>query len=325
MKQNMLLLLAAIVVLVSSLELALFAQDNQNAVDNSMGQAYAYLSDKDVSKAKEMFVKAGELATNDDNWRSLIEASQGLIVCGDFTQAKNFLDIASDLLDQNYDSQAQLALAYGIMGLPPDRREALHASIPISRAYSIASKSEDWYVLTEVAKLSFALDDDSKALDALSYAVTIAKRRKDAQACLKLSTIYEKYNYPDNAYTCRQLAESYKEEQKADVPPPPPGWSAAGESVAGPPEIDPEVGKAIRASADQQISDKREWMLEQKRIEAEQHSTYQTYSYFYTYPYDYPYDGYYIYEYDDRDLRGWCDYRLSRYHYVDGVYIRIGD
>jgi hypothetical protein len=302
-----------------------FSQDQQKEIDNSLGQAYTYLSEKNFEKAKEMFIVAGGLAVSADDWEPLLEAAQGLIVCKEFAKAKEFLHSASDMLEKSTDAHAYLALAYGMLGLPPDRRESLFPAIPLDRAYALGIQTQDWYVMSEVAKLNFALKDKSKALDALYYALTVAKSNQDPEACMTIASIYEKYHYPDKAEECRQLARLYRTEQKTALPPPPPGWSPVGESVAGPPAIDVEAGKAIRASADQQISDKREWALEQKRLDAQRQQTFYTYSYFYTYPYDYPYDGYYIYEYDDDDLRSWCDFRRSRYHYVDGWYIRIGD
>lgn len=325
MKRNACACIAGLLAVVFSCHTPALSQDQKKSIDHSLGQAYAYLSEKDFERAKELFIKAGMLAVAEDKWEPLIEAAQGLIVCKEFAQAKDFLHSASDMLERGNDAQAQLALAYGMLGLPADRRESLFPAIPLDRAYALAMAGSDWYTLTEVAKLNFALKEDSKALDALSYALVIIKRRKDPDACIKLASIYEKYHYPDNALECRQLAESYREDQQPAPPPPPPGWSPVGESVAGPPPIDVEAGRAIRASADQQISDKREWILEQNRLDAQQKQTFYTYSYFYTYPYDYPYDGYYIYDYDDDDLSGWCHDRLSRYHYSDGFYIRIGD
>lgn len=301
------------------------AQTTQREIDNALGQAYSYLSEKQTDKAKEQFTVAGNLAQEAKAWEPLVEAAQGLIVCKDFQTARELLRSAYDFLEDTNDYQAHLALAYGMLGIPPEQRHSLFPVMSVKKAYNLALNTEDWYALTESAKLFFILDENKTALDALAAAGVIVKNRKDPQGALRIAEMYKKNHYPDFAQEYKQLAQEYKEEQKPEPPPPPPGWSAAGDTVAGPPPVDVEAGRAIRAGADQQIADKRAYMLEKERIDAQQRQTYYNYHYLYSYPFDYPYSGYYIYDYDDDDLFDWCDDRLSHYHYVDGYYIRIDD
>ena len=298
-----------------------FSQESENELDNTLGTAYSYLANKKFDLALECFQKASELVVKTDDWQSYLDTAQGLMVFKKFDQAKPLIEKAGALIGDQKDERAFIALGYAIIGLPEEQRAGLSSMEAADKAMNLAFKKDNMYSFIEIAKLYDASGNREKSLTALQKALDVVTERKSIKSCRELKSVFQDLGYPEYVKRCAKLEQEFREfaadADKKYAPPPPEGWSPVGETVAGPQVPDIEAGKAIRQGADNQISNKREWLLRQQEINAKQQDWFNSLMYYYHYP-----SGYSLYNYSYDDAVSWGHYRLSHYRYHGGYYIR---
>jgi len=104
----------------------------------------------------------------------------------------------------------------------------------------------------------------TKASNILDNAKDISEENKNVEALMDIALLFRTLNESEKYQSCIAIAKNIKNEI-TNLPDPPAGWQAYGESIAGPKRLHPEVQKANRASADNDIAEKYRWLVEQQR------------------------------------------------------------
>ena len=299
----------------------IYSQPPENELDNTLGTAYSYLANKKLDLALKSFKKANEIVVKTDDWQAYLDTAQGLMVFKRFEEAKPLVQKADKLLREQKDERAFIALGYAIIGLPQEYRTNLSAENAADKAMETAYDKDNWYSFLEIGKLYNASGNREKSLTSLRKALDIVTTRKTIKGCRELKSVFNKLGYAEYVKKCDKLEFEFREfaadADKSQAPPPPAGWSPVGETVAGPQVPDAEAGIAIRQGADDQIASKKEWLMRQQEINAQQQNWLNSLMYYYYYP-----SGYELYDYSYDDAVAFGHYRLSHYRYHGGYYTR---
>lgn len=301
-----------------------YTQNRKNEPDNTLGKAYAYLANKKFGLSVKSFEKAAELVMDTNDWQAYLNTAQGLIVFKKFDKAKALIQKTVEIVNEQKNERAFVAVGYGIVGLPEEHRGNLSAENIADNAMAIAYKKDNWYSFIEIGRLYNICGNREKSLTALRKSLEIVANRKTIKGCRELKKVFTELGYPEYVKKCEEFECEFREFASdtggQNVPAPPAGWSPVGETVAGPDMPGVEAGIAVRRSADDQIANKKDWLLRQEELNANQEDWFNCMAYYYRYP-----SGYDLYDYTYDDAVAWGHYRLSHYRYRNGFYIRVRD
>jgi hypothetical protein len=287
-------------------------EDSETKMHNALAKGYLAASKNDKPSAIDWFKKAGEFARKARSWQGCIDSAYGLLALEQNKEKVVYLfDQALAFAKRNKDWRGCVATGYGYSSLSIILNKKKDAAQAFKQAAIFSKKDGDWRGLLESGKGFFALGETSQAIDYYNAAFKIAKELESAEGLNKLADSYRKSASLQNAKECMRLAES--------LTPPPPGWEPAGETVAGPPKISPEIQRASRESADKEIAEKTKWLIEQKKAEVKRKERAKVYINYY-----YPYVNYTYWQrsYGPWTVN-WALYRLRNYRFRNGIWYRV--
>ncbi|MDP8248470.1 MAG: hypothetical protein P9M00_10065 [Candidatus Tritonobacter lacicola] len=257
---------------------------------NALGCGYDLASKKEVEKAADAFARAGKYAEKAKNWDGCIQAGYGLANAKRFKDGAALFNKASAIASTEKDWRGLVAAGYALASLPKDEgkideaKKSFHAVIPV------ALEKKNPRGIIEGGKGLAAAGDKAAAQKAFDEAFKMVKEAKSVDGSRTLMGCYESIGNKDKASMCKDMVREFRRhraELSKKVEIPPPGWAAAGETIAGPKEYSAALQAARRGSADADIAAKAEWTLQNERLEAEQRIAAEQYNYLYSYPYQY--------------------------------------
>lgn len=317
-----------------------YCQTAKEKMDDAMGRAYKAATEKKLEEAKEWFNKGMQYAQEANFWPGLIDSGYGLSTLGLPEEAKTAFDSASQIIQNERDWHGAVALGYAYASLPSKMNTIESATQIWTKAKEWANEKNDWCGLLEAGRGFISILKNDKAEESFDLAKNIVKEIPTEQAIKALVQAYRKIGKEDKALECA----GYRTRTETT----PPGWTpTAGESVREPKTVSPAIQQAQRASADKDIERKQQWEEEQARLKYEEklqkeqlsYQAYRDYLRYYSYPYYGIYTGiivndddYYIYSWTTQpvwvirtndEICNWALWNLSRYTYVDGIYIAV--
>ena len=280
-----------------------YGNEREDKMHNALGMAYSAASKQDKDLALEWFEKAGRFAKKARSWQGCIDSGYGLLALDEDEQAITLFNKAFDLARRRKDWRACIACGYAYNSVQVKSATKQKAAKAFKQAAKFSAKDKDWRGLTESGKGLVSLGMPHEAIEYYDQAFLIAKRIESTEGLRRIESCYRKVTEMEKAEECRRISSSLSA--------PPPGWKALGETIASPPEISLEIQKASRRSADQEISDKDKWFLEQKKAEIKRDQEAKVYSNYYS-----PYHNYYGWQpYYGSWIRNWGLFYLSNYYY----------
>ena len=266
---------------------------SESAVDemhNALGKGYDLAGKKEVEKAGNAFEDAGKYAVKSDDWPGCVQAGYGVANAKRFEKAAAFFKDASSIAIEKKDWRGLVAAGFGLASLPKDEDKLEEAKNSFGSAVAVAAEEKNPQGIIAGGKGLAAAGDTACATKAFDQALTMVKEAKSIEGSQALMDCYDSIGDKDKASICKDLVREfrrYRADLSKKVEIPPPGWAAAGETVAGPKEYDAALQAARRASADSDIASKAQWILQNERLEAEQRIAAEKYNYLYVYPSQY--------------------------------------
>lgn len=298
----------------------------EEKMHNAFGHGFQLAKENSTDEAKEYFLEAGQIAKEIQSWPGLIDAGNALRNLGFFDEAIVYFQQALSIASTSNKWHHLVGTAYAFSTIESISEKS--ASI-FKSAAELAYQQTDWVGICEAANGLIQIQKNQDAEKILDLALEIVENNYSIQGAQALSKLYQKIGNHSKFQLCRDLeTEFYSyadlgEYQERKIVTPPKGWSPVGDSVAGPPKLDIETQKAIRASADEDIRQKHEYMLQQEKIEAEKINQANSWLGYYYYPYGYSYGNYNI-TWSSNLISSWGSYYSSYYSYSDGYYSYSG-
>jgi len=309
-------------------------------VDTILRHAYASVKSDDNPSAVNNFKEAGKLAKEINDWQGVVDAAYGLAALGSHKSAHRLFLDATRIASNTNSWEGLVATGYGISSLPQELNAIGSARRAFNMAEDLALQSQDWRGLVETARGYTTLNTPGRGEALLDRALRLVENEKDAEGAFAIAQVYNSMGNKTKAAQAQSLANALNRSQGGDtrlVKPPPPGWSALGKSVRDPDEVPLEVQRLNRASADQDIAHKAEYINEQNRLELEekrqQAELAQAYLYYSSY-YGYPGSnfgingfglfGFGLHSLSRSNLHDWAGFHLSRFDRHGGFFIRAG-
>ncbi len=287
-----------------------YGNDWEIKMHDALGRAYSAASESDKDLALEWFKKAGRFAKKTKSWRGCIDSGYGLLALNQDEQAIALFDKAFEFAKRQKDWRACIACAYAYNSVQTKSATKQKTARAFKQAADFSSKDEDWRGLIEAGKGLAALGMPHQAIEYYDRAFLLAKTIENTEGLARIESCYRKIAEMEKARECNRISKSLNV--------PPPGWKALGGTIASPPEISPEIQKASRQSADQEISDKDKWFLEQRKAEIKRDQDAKVYSNYYS-----RYGNYYRWQpYYGSWIRNWGSFYLSNYYYRNGFWWR---
>ena len=279
------------VVMGSFIWTAVCGSDNvTDKMHDALGRGYDFASKKEAEKASGSFAKAGKLAIQAKDWNGCLQAGFGLANATKFKEAAPLFREAASIASKKKDWRGLVAAGYGLASLPKDEGEINEAKKSFQSAIAIAMEEKNSRGIIEGGKGLAATGDKAAAERAFDETLKMVKEAKSVDGSRTLMGCYKSIGNKDKASICKDLVREfrrYRAELSKKVEIPPPGWTAAGETVAGPKEYSAAIQAARRSSADADIANKAAWILQNERLEAEQRIAAEKYNYLYLYPHQY--------------------------------------
>ena len=280
-----------------------YGNDREIKMHNALGMAYSAASKQDKDLALEWFKKAGRFAKKARSWQGCIDSGYGLLILDEDEQAIPLFDKAFEFAKRQKDWRACIACGYAYNSVQAKLATKQKAVKAFKQAAKFSTKDENWRGLIESGKGLVSLGMPREAIEYYDQAFLIAERIESVEGLGRIESCYRNLTEMKKAEECNRIS--------ASLDAPPPGWKALGETIASPPEISAEIQKASRRSADQEISDKDKWFLEQKKTEIKRDQEAKVYSNYYS-----PYRNYYGWQpYYGPWIRNWGLFYLSNYYY----------
>ncbi|MBI1871722.1 MAG: hypothetical protein HYS07_11135 [Chlamydiae bacterium] len=303
------------------------AEDRAQSMQDALGRAFQAVKAKNHEEAVQLFEKAGQLAIQISEWKGCLDAGNALLKLGEANQSLSLFESALPIAQKQGDWRIFVASGYALASLPQNlnaKDKAIHSFILAAQA---AKQKKDWMGLTEAANGLNHLENQPAAVQALNDAREIVQETKSLRGAQVLAELYQKSGLPNESQQMKIAKEEFARIQghaEQSQIEPPPGWNPVGESVSRPPVPNIEQQRMARQSADKDIEEKNQWIVQQKQLELEKEKMASQYSGYYYYPYGY--DSYTSYEPWGWDLLiPWADYYGSSYVYTDGYYHYSGD
>lgn len=332
--------IAALLTLIYSSPLyATGKQPDVAQVDTFLGGAYEAVQNDDNSSAVKKFESAGDLARKIQDWQGLVDAGYGLAALNETKKAHQFFQEAFTVSRTVGSWQGLVAAGYALSSLPKEMNLIPQAQTSFSIAAQFAEEDRDWRGLVEAGKGFHVIENATRANATLDKALQIAGAQEDPQAVMTVAEAFEDIGNTGKAAQARSLANEISRAQGGDtrmVKTPPPGWSPTGESVRKTDEVPLEAQRLNRESVDKDISEKMEYIRQQKQLASEEKrerqrlaEAYLYYSGYYDYPGRYfgidqfGLFGFGRHPLSRRHLRSWSSFHLSHFSRDGGFFIRI--
>ncbi|MBI1884190.1 MAG: hypothetical protein HYS08_08310 [Chlamydiae bacterium] len=302
-----------------------FAEDTLQSMHDAFGRGFQAVKSKNKEEAVTWFKKAGNDATQAQEWRGCLDAGNALLKLGSPQDAAPLFHEAFQIGQSKNDWRISIASGYALASLPPDLHEKEAAIQAFSSATEEANKKNDWIGLTEAAKGLIHVGDTSHASQVLADTRKVVEATQNAKGAQVISDLYTQLGMAKEAEEMKAKKEKFEQAPGESGPyvEPPPGWSASGESVASPSIPSPEQQRMARESADKDIEAKNQYIAQQREIEVTREREANQYSSYYYYPYGYA--SYTAYEPWGWDLlTPWADTYAGYYTYRDGYYSYSG-
>ena len=301
--------------------------DLEGKMHNAFGHGFKAAEENRNDEAIKFFTEAGNFAKQASIIHGMIDAGNALRNLNQTDQAASFFNAGLDLALQAKDWHQLISLGYAFASLPITTRNTNSAVKSFTEAGKIALNQNDWIGLTESANGLINMNLNKKAEALLDQGLDFVKQAYSLNGCRVIADLYKKLGLLEKVAACKDVEaelNQYKDDfQGREKIAPPKGWSPVGESVAGPPKLDIETQKAIRASADEDIRQKHEYMLQQEKFEEERRREASRWYNYYYYPYGYSYGSYDAWTTDT--LVSWGGYYSSYYSYSNGYYSYSGN
>ncbi len=284
--------------------------------------------DKDMEAAEEHLEEAGEIATENEDWESTLDAGYSLSTIGKTDSAKKLFDTAKSLTQKAQDWRSMLAVGYAYASLPPEQDAVDDAVEVMQDAEEIASEEDNWRALVEIGNGFKELKSAELAKATYAKALHLLEEVKDSEGLDMLARGYDELGDKVKAAEVEMMAgEARKEEaamggggkirKKKVRKAPPSGWSPTGKSLAEPPEISDTSRKILADKAKGKMMEAHEKSLMDAEAERE-------YSYRFKHYYFGPGERFRYRRWDvktDFDVDAWAAHELDSYILEDGVYI----
>ncbi len=312
--------------LLSTVSYAAEKLSKEEEMQNLHAAALLSLTNENLTSAEKSFNSAGKIAISIKSWPGCVESGYGLLACNKTEEGIRFFEKANNFSSEKNDWRGCLSAGVVLVNLPPDLGTYNKGINFLVNAMAVSEKTKDWRGLIETAKIAVEIKDVELASACLESSIRIAENEESGSGLKESARLFKQIGMKEKAEECYDLAKNFKDDSKQIVSPPP-GWKAAGETVAGPKEISPETQRAIRESADMQIKenlayDKQQEKLkvEKQKINAERYQYANTYTPYYSYAFTYnsrwsPFSRSYI--------SSWASTRLSFYSRRGGSYYRF--
>ena len=301
----------------------LVADDSTQSMHDAFAKGFQAVKSKNKDEAIQWFQKAGQFAIQSKNWTGCLDAGNALLKLGSPSESSNFFNASFNIAQEQKDWKIAIATGYAFASLPPNLNKKQDAVNAFLLAAELSKQENDWIGLSESANGLIHLQDPDHAKQVLTDAKKIVDSTKSIKGAQAVSELYNRLGLTSESSEMKnnraEYVELHNRARKKNVPPPPPGWSPVGESVAGPPVPSIEQQKMARASADRDIDAKNQWILQQEQLELEREKLANQYVGYYYFPYGYDgYSGYQPWGWDS--LVPWADYYSGYYGYSDGYY-----
>ncbi len=313
-----------------------YAEEDTTTAWDAQARGFLEVTRDNIVAAREWFIRAAEAAVEAGDWQGTLEAGSSLSTIGAHKEAADNFEQAEKLAQRNKNWQPSLAVAYAYAGLPKAMGKLKKAVKMMVTARKKAEKQKDWQGMIETGRGFLALNEKDQAIVSFKKAEKIANKVKEPKAYAALSLSFKEAGLQKEAQKYEQLAIENTPEEELDRiaaqtasakssgkirkkgPPPPPGWSAYGESVAQPRDIDPSAQAMLQKRASDQLDEAaRQAVLEQYEDSFRRSSKYHMYFFYYSQDYTYRiWDRHIVF-----NLQNWGRQNLQRFHGVNGVYI----
>ena len=312
--------------LLSTVSYAAEKLSKEEEMQNLHATALLSLTNENLASAEKSFNSAGKIAISIKSWPGCVESGYGLLACNKPEDGIKFFEKANSFSSEKNDWRGCLSAGVVLVNLPPGLGAYNKGISFLMNARTVSEKTEDWRGLIETAKIAVKVKDVELASACLKSSRRIAENEESSSGLRESARLFKQIGMKGEAKECYELAKNFKDDSKQIVPPPP-GWKAAGETVAGPKEISPETQKALRASADMQIKEnlayekqQEKLKVEKQKISAERYRYANTYTPYYSYPFPSsrrwsPFGYTYI--------SNWASTRLGFYYQSGGSYYRL--
>ena len=310
--------------LIGILSIPVFAvNEDLGKMENALANGYLEASKNNISAALGYFTESVALAEKARSWKGLVDAGNAFIVLGNPKEAMRTFKKAFDMANALKDWRGLVAVSYSYIDLPEKMDGKKYAVFALSAASDIAAKDKDWRGLIETGEAFLDFGEKDKTEKCLNDAKDIVKELESSRAAESLGKAAKEMGFMNIYDECAAMSSSFEKAQREYAATPPPYWRAEGESVAGPKEVDVETQKAMRASADNDIRAKQEYLAKMEKKEEEKSKYYGIFSRYYDYPYYHSYYVGYGYRPDltNTEISGWASHHLSHYRRDKDVYI----
>ncbi|MEA3328349.1 MAG: tetratricopeptide repeat protein [Candidatus Omnitrophota bacterium] len=283
-------------------------QDPKTSMYDALANGYSATVKRNKALAIEWFKKAASLARKARSWQGCIDSGYGLLALEQINEAELLFTKAFAFAERNRDWRGCVASGYAYSGLPIMLKKQQAVISAFEKAARFSKRDGDWRGLLEAGKGLFSIGRREPAVKYYNQAFQTAKKLESAEGLKNLAVTYRESGNPEKARECSRLAG-------ASIAPPA-GWQPAGETVAGPPQISPEIQKANRLSADKEIAQKIKWLIEQKKAEVKRKEKANVCLNYY-----YPYANYFSWRptYGSWTV-GWASYCLRNYYFSNGLW-----
>ncbi|MCH7505079.1 hypothetical protein IID04_05565 [PVC group bacterium] len=224
----------------------------QNGINHAKNQ--------DMKSARKAFLKAAKDAKSKKDWRNLLDAGYSLLSLGEVSLAKDTFTDCQSIVSEHSEWQSSLALGFAFMSV----RDSKRAERYFLESKNKSLKNEDVYGLIESAKALFSISVEPQASEALEKAQILSQNTKNIDALEEICQLLHQNKDILPYDECRRKITQLREEI-SNLPKPPRGWEAWGETIASPPPIPLETQKASREIADRILSEKYRWIADMKR------------------------------------------------------------
>jgi len=300
----------------------------EEMMNDAQARGYQAATEKNTEAAAGWFTKAAEYADRVASWEGLMDAALALSSIGETDASKAALDRANALSTRFNDWRTSLAMGHAYASLPDEAEADDDAEAAIDEAKALAEKLDSWRAMVEVgtAYAGLKLEEAQEyATDAYDAALKIATEVKDAEGvevvAMRLEEIGEEAKAAEAREIVKQLPPKPKTEKGSDRPPPPPGWSPTGKSLAEPHEISEESKAILADRAARKHIEATAKALDQGDVDGQTIYVYHYRRYWASHPdlflhriWDHP---------GDFDTTSWAQHHFGQYRFVNGLYVKI--
>lgn len=286
--------------------------------DDALARGYLAASKANVPEALSYFSKAASYAEKDRDWQALIDAGNAFSALGKPKKALGPFERAYHVAYTEKDWRGLVALGYSYASLPDNLSGKKKAVAALKSAFKVSRSKKDWRGLYESARAFLSIGEKAwvkKVLSSSRKTVISSGSRLAPSSFAQLAAKID-----DKRLRDMYSGIANKPLSSAESSPPPKGWSAYGESVAGPGKIDIDAQIAMRKSVDKEIARTMSQITKVREKEKQRFDYYIAYRDYYSYPY---YNNYYDtwHTLNPAQINDWSGHHFSRYRLINGYYV----